>query len=489
MNISTRTAARLTLGWGSAVAVATMGLLGAMSMVPAAAQEAVVDTGGEAATSRELILPLGKAAIVELPRGASDVLVSNPVVVDTVIRTPRRVYVMGKAPGQANAFFFDSRNQQILNLEIRVEQDADVIEDLIEKLLPASRITVETLGENIVLHGTADTPGEAQRAVEIAARFTGGDADSASVMNMISVREPGQVMLKVRVLEMQRQLTRQLGVDLDGVVALDDALIDFAVDTAGPTSGGLSAGGSSRNLGDLEALDYALDVFEQNNLVKTLAEPSLIALSGEEAQFFAGGEVAFPVAGGLGTTTIEFRPFGVELNFQPTVRSKGSINIVLATKVSDVNDALGSVVGGGFTQTPTGETVALGTSFVPGFVTRSATTTVDLPSGASFAIAGLLQENIQETVDGVPGLKETPVLGQLFRSQKFQNDETELVIIATPYLVEPTTLAELTDPGQGFAPPTLLQSVLLGQLESSFGMHDSGVGEASLQGPLGFILD
>ena len=479
---------RASLGWASAVAVATIGLIGAMGLAPATAQEADpvtgsrITRGGDSVASRTLILPQGKAAVVELPRAASDILVSDPDLVEAVIRTPRRVYLMGKEAGVANAFFFDGRDDQILNLEIRVEKDGSVIADMISRLLPTARIEVETLGENIVLHGTADNAADAQRALEIAERFSSGAAEGDSVMSMIRVREPGQVMLKVRILEMQRSLARQLGVDLNGVVELGDEAIGFATggvigNALSPFSGdaGLQGIVNTGGAGDLTRLDAALDAFEQNGLVRTLAEPSLIALSGEEAEFFAGGEVGFPVVqpsgiAGQALVTAEFRPFGVELKFQPTVRSKGSINLVLATSVSDVNRALG--VGD-----------------IPGFLNRATTTTIDLPSGASFAIAGLLQENIQETVEGVPALKEAPVLGQLFRSQSFERRETELVIIATPYLVEPTTLAELTEPGADFVPPSALEQVLLGRLEAANGVRARGVREARLSGPIGFILD
>ena len=473
---------KASLGWGSAVAVATMGLMGAMGLVPAAAQGmtdpvngTTINRGGDDIASRTLILPEGKAAVIDLPRAAADVLVSDPDKVETIIRSPRRVYIMGREAGVANAFFFDRDDNQILNLEIRIEQDGAVIADMIERLLPNARITVETLGGNVVLHGTADSPADAQRAVEIAERFSSGAAGGETVMSMVSVREPGQVMLKVRILEMQRTLSRQLGVDLNGFVELDGNLVNRATERLGFDTDGseplLTAGFDVREA----SLDAALEAFEENGLVRTLAEPSLIALSGQEAQFLAGGEVGFPIVqpggvGGAAVITAAFKPFGVELKFQPTVRSKGSINMVLATSVSEVDFNLGA-------------------AGIPGFVSRAATTTIDLPSGASFAIAGLLQENIQQTVEGVPALKETPILGQLFRSQEFERRETELVIIATPYLVEPTTLAALADPGEDYVPPTALQSVILGRLEAANGVRSAGVGEARLSGPIGFILD
>ena len=477
--------ARRALGWASAVAVATLGLLGAMGAVPAAAQPADIvtrgaDEGGPYGEQRSLVLPLGKAAIIELPRAASDIIVSSPEIIEAVVRTPQRVYVMARGAGQANIFFLDGRDEQILTLDVRVDQDTAVIEDMIGRLLPNARITAESASGTVVLSGTVDTPADAQRAVDIATRFVGGaggegggaGGGATPVMNMISVREPGQVMLKVRILEMQRSLVRQLGIDLDGVARLDDATLRFFT-TNRLGEAGLNGTGTFSGTDDIGPINAALNAFEQNGLVKTLAEPSLVATSGAEAEFFAGGRFGFIVpqiqAAGV-VTTPQFANFGVELKFQPIVRSKGSISVTLGTSVSDLD-------------------VTLGSGGIPGFRERAATTSIDLPSGASFAIAGLLQEDIQETVEGVPALKETPILGQLFRSQSFQSRQTELVIIATPYLVEPTTLAELTDPGEGFVPPTLIQQTLLGQLEVAYGVHRRHSTEARLQGPLGFILD
>ena len=478
---------RRGLGWGSAVAVATLGLLSAMGTAPAAAQPADLitrgaDEGGPYGEARSLKLGRGKAAIVELPRAASDIIVSDPAIVEAVIRTPRRIYVMGRTPGEANLFFLDARDQQILTLDVRVDLDTTAMEETIARLLPTSRVKAESVQGAIILSGVVDTPDDAQRAVEIADRFlntqyTGVSGSQAlqQITNLISIREPGQVMLKVRILEMQRTLIRRLGINLDGVVRLDENALRFATNNGLAGGGGLSSTLDVNNLEDINPLDIALDAFEQNGLVKTLAEPSLVATSGATADFFAGGEVGFPVVqqagiGGGNLVTAQFRPFGVTLAFTPTVRSKGSIGVALETTVSDVS-------------------AALGVGDIPGFLERGATTTVDLPSGASFAVAGLLQENIQDTVAGVPALKEAPVLGQLFRSQQFQSRQTELVIIATPYLVEPTTLAELTDPGEGYVPASMVQSVLLGRLESVYGVSRRGVGEARLSGPMGFILD
>ena len=451
-------------------------------------KDARVDTGGESYDSRELVMPLGKAAIVDLPRSAADILVSNPEIVEAVIRTPRRVYIMAKEAGQANAFFFDRNNEQILNLEIRVEQDADAIRQLIAKLLPDARIEIESLNGSVILHGTVDSPDQSKRAESIAERFAGRE----NIVNMISIREPAQVMLKVRIVEMQRQLIRQLGIDLDGVARLSDSTLNFATQRNYPLSGsalgGVSGTVNTPGFGDITNLDAAFDIFEQNGLVKTLAEPNIVAVSGREGSFLAGGEFPVLSVDRNGQPIIEFKEFGVQLQFQPLVFSKGRIQMNLTTEVSELAPTNGVNVG---TQTyidEEGNVQSAGGFVVPGVTSRNASTTIELPSGGSIAIAGLLQENISDIINGVPGLKETPVLGGLFRSHEFQSEQTELVIIATPYLVEPTDLANLTDPVAGHASPTAIEQVLLGRLESAYGVTPPN-GSAQLEGPLGFILD
>ncbi|WP_041535323.1 type II and III secretion system protein family protein [Parvularcula bermudensis] len=456
--------------------------------------ETTYDAGGNGLASREVLLPLGKAAIIELPRPATDIIVSDPDIVEAVIRTPQRVFLMGREAGQANAFFFDRANNQILNLEIRVEQDADTIRELMTKLVPNARISVESLNGNVIIHGTVDNASDAQRAGEIASRFAGED----NFVNMLKVREPSQVLLKIKIVEMQRRLVRQLGIDLNGVAQVDRSAIEFAVQNSfaisGQSLGGINANLSTPGFGDITNLDFAFDIFEQNGLVKTLAEPSIVALSGRNASFLAGGEFPVPEASANGTPSVTFKPFGVQLEFQPVVYSKNRIQLTLATEVSDVSNVNGLSIAGA-TQAEedpdTGEIIeqTFEGFIVPGTVSRSAATTVELPSGGSLALAGLLQEDINEVIDGVPGLKETPVLGALFRSQEFQSQQTELVIIATPYLVEPTDLAALTDPAQGYAPPSPVQSVILGQLESAYGVRGRKARDAQLSGPIGFILD
>jgi len=465
---------------------------------PASAQygnkESHIDGGGVSAVSKSIILPLNKAAIVELPRAAADVLVSQPAVVDAVVRTPRRVYLLGLTVGQTNAFFFDGRGRQILNLEIQVERDVDALSNVMRRVLPNSRVEIEALNDNIILRGVVQSPGESANAQSLAARFVD---DETKVINMLSIRDPEQVMLKVRIVEMQRQLMKQLGVSTSGVVQLENMAFQLATGGFAPLGGAFGDAANvttptpiDRNpLGDIQQLDAEFEALEQNGLVRILAEPNLTAVSGEAARFLAGGEFPVPVGQEDGVISIEFKEFGVGLGFTPIVLGKGRINLAISTEVSEVTSDNAFFVPAVTTVDDNGNIVTTAGLSIPGLTVRRANTTVELPSGGSLVMAGLLQEDMRATIDGVPGVKDVPVLGQLFRSRDYQNSETELVIIVTPYLVEPTHESELVDPTEGLAPASDADAVIMGKLIATYGLAGAGVKEASLQGPLGFILD
>jgi len=502
-----------------------------------------INTGGAGPVSKSIVLPLNKAAIVELPRAANDVLVSQPTVVDAVVRTPRRVYLLGLTVGQTNAFFFDSSGREILNLEIQVERDLDALTNLFTRLMPSSRITAEAVNDNIILRGAVATSVQAANAKDIAGRFIG---DPGKVIALLSVRQREQVMLKVRIVEMQRSLVKQLGIDLNGIGALTNTAIEATASTISTGGGAAGLVGSATQFfgsGDNSNLGLSFQALERVGLVKTLAEPTLTAVSGESASFLAGGE--FPIAVGQqdGVISIEFKEFGVGLGFTPLVLDRGHINMKVSTEVSELTPLNNFGIGGqtitfpgtpglpeqlendeivtidsdgdgivdtaqnvtqflidngilGERQTllreqPGQEATVINNSglTIPALSVRRAKTTVELPSGGSLVMAGLLQENIRQTVNGIPGLKDVAVLGQLFRSRDYQRAETELVIIATPYLVDPTHDSKLTDPAKGFVAATDAQTILTGKLVATYGLAGTGVEEKTLQGPLGFILD
>jgi pilus assembly protein CpaC len=527
-------------------AIAVLAAAVAVAASPAAAQraktEARIDLGGGAA-SRSIVLPLNKAAIVELPTAASDVLVSQPSIVDAVIRSSQRVYLLGLTVGQTNAFFFDGDGRQILNLEIQVERDVDALSDLLSRLMPDSRITVEAINDNVVLRGSVPSGVQAANAADIAGRFIG---DPLKVVSMMSIRDREQVMLKVRVVEMQRSLIKQLGIDPSGFTAISNTAIEATASTiATGATAGLSGTVSRLFGGGQSGFNVTFQALERVGLVKTLAEPTLTAVSGETASFLAGGEFPIPIGQNDGVISIEFKEFGVGLGFTPLVLDKGRINVKVSTEVSEISslnnfslsgtsvtipgapatsapgdqfqlvdtngDGIGDIVQNttsvaagevpGFPflgapvarpqGTPAGDPTIITTTGlnVPSLTVRRAKTTVELPSGGSLVMAGLLQENMRQTVSGVPYLKDVAVLGQLFRSRDYQNSETELVIIVTPYLVDPTHDSKLTDPAKGFVAASDMQSILLGQVAAQYGVAGAGVQEKSLQGPMGFILD
>lgn len=467
--------------------LAATGLADTTAWAQRGSQPVRIDAGGESAVSKSLVLPLNKAAIVELPQAASDVLVSQPTVVDAVVRSPRRVYLLGLSIGETNAFFFDARGRQILNLEIQVERDVDALSDLMRRIMPDSRIKIESVNDNIILRGVVQSASEAANANALAVRFIGGD--EKKVVNLLNVRDRDQVMLKVRIVEMQRQLLKQLGVATSGTVRLSNAAFTFAANNAISTNGGLGLTGTRANTGDLEDLDASLQAFESTGLVRVLAEPNLTAVSGESARFLAGGEFPVPVGQEDGVISIEFKEFGVGLGFTPLVLSRGRINIKIATEVSEVTTENAFFVPGVTTVDDEGNLITTAGLSIPGLSVRRANTVVELPSGSSLMMAGLLQEDMRSTIEGVPGMKDVPVLGQLFRSRNFTNNETELVILVTPYLVDATHESNLVDPSEGMVPASDIETIVLGKLVSTYGLAGSGVKEASLQGPMGFILD
>lgn len=477
------TAKRIALGLSFAAVAA---LAGTPAMAQRGAQPVRIDLGGESPVSKSIVLPLNKAAIVELPQAAADVLVSQPTLVDAVVRSPRRVYLLGLSVGQTNAFFFDSRGRQILNLEIRVERDMDALKNLMGRVMPNSRIDVEAVNDNVILRGVVQSASEAANANDLAGRFIG---DDQKVVNMLTVRDREQVMLKVRIVEMQRQLIKQLGLSTNGTLRLSDAALTFSTLNSIGTNGGLGLTGNQTNIGDLETLDTSLQAFESNGLVRILAEPNLTAVSGESAKFLAGGEFPVPVGQDNGVISIEFKEFGIGLGFTPLVLSKGRINLKISTEVSEVTTENSFFVPGVTTVDDNGNLTTTAGLSIPGLSVRRANTVVELPSGGSLMMAGLLQEDMRSTIAGVPGVKDLPVLGQLFRSRNYANNETELVIIITPYLVNSTHESNLLDPTKGFVPASDADAILMGKLMTTYGLAGAGVNEASLQGPMGFILD
>jgi pilus assembly protein CpaC len=414
---------------------------------------------GDTLDNRPVYLGIDKSVVIDLPRPAGDVLVSNPQIADAVLRTSSRLYLIGVKLGQASVFLFDNSGVQIASFDVYVEADLGSLNQLLAEAIPNGYVRAEAIQGSIVLRGTVPSTSDVSRAVMIANSMiaaqplstsntaSSGTAAQAStssststyspdagpgIVNLLTISNEEQVAVKVTVAEMQRSVAKQLGINISGSYTEGDFKIssplglsplgagvgtNFAPGQAGIsfTSGGL----------DLQATIRALD---ETSMIRTLAEPTLTAVSGETAEFLVGGEVPF-VTGidtSSGITSVDFKKFGVQLAFTPVVLGPGRISLRVRTEVSDV---AGFSSGG-----------------QPILSVRRAETTVEQPSGGSFVIAGLLQQNTQRAVGGFPGLRSVPILGALFSSKNFLNSETELVMIVTPYLVKPTSPQALARP-------------------------------------------
>jgi pilus assembly protein CpaC len=465
--------------------------------------------------NRRITLGLGKATVVQLDADARDVLVSNPEIVDAVVRTPRRIFLLAQKTGQTNAFFFDGAGHQILSIDIRVEKDTGDLGAMIRANIPGSDIHVAGMNDNVVLTGTVSSAMDSARAQDLAARFAGG-ADK--VVNMLKIGSGEQVMLKVRVAEMDRNIAKQFGVNLAEAAVvggvpiisstgnqfglLGHALSDasgaqfgavcpghFLPQVVTQTINGVTSKSTTIPCASPNNLQGVLQALDQIGLVHILAEPNLTAVSGETARFLAGGE--FPVPSGRdnqGNVSITFKEFGVGLSFTPVVLSAGRISLQLSTEVSELTNTGAFTLQGGTTTDPnTGQTVTAPGLTIPALSVRRAQTTVELPSGGSFAIAGLMQHTTKQVLEEFPGIGNMPVLGALFRSRDFQNNESELVVLVSAYLVNPTTASKLAAPTDGYQLPTDPETLLLGRLNSIY-KRDASAAKRTAAGSVGYIV-
>ena len=452
--------------------------------VSSAPRVITVSTRSGGVAHERITLSLDKAAIVQLDNDARDVLVSNPDIVDAVVRTPRRIFLLAQKIGQTNAFFFDGHGHQLLSIDIRVERDVTDLSNMLHADMARSNIKVAALNDNVVLTGTIGTAQDSARAQELAGRFVG---DPTKVVNMLKIGAGEQVMLKVRVAEVQREVAKQLGVDLTAALKTGGVPIIAATSNPYGLLGRALSDLSSTQIGSVgnDPLNPApnnvqgvLKALEKVGLVHTLAEPNMVAVSGETAKFLAGGE--FPVPTGRdrdGNVTITFKKFGVGLSFTPVVMSESRISLQISTEVSELTNTGSFVLQG---------TAATGLT-IPALAVRRAETTVELPSGGSFAIAGLLQHTSKQELDAFPGLKDMPVLGALFRSRDYQNNETELVVLVSAYLVNPVSTDKIALPTDGFVPATDPETILLGKLNDSHKSGESALKSAG-DGKTGFIV-
>ncbi|MDT8452505.1 MAG: type II and III secretion system protein family protein [Gammaproteobacteria bacterium] len=406
------------------------------------------------ARQSQFSLSIGKSQIIYSPRSLDQVVIGSPEIADIKLLSSRQVLILGKKPGRTNLVFRDKERSLIAVIDVVVGYDLDAIKRNIHEALPHER-SIEVRGENdaVMITGEVSSLLSMDTALAIASSYV----PKQKVLNMMLVGGGQQVMLTAKISEIARRSLRELGVQTK-----------FGKDST-PTSNGFSliTGGTGlanpfgTYTGDIvdssiNLIQLKIKALETKGLAKTLAEPNLIALSGQEASFLAGGEFPIPVAQSVGsstsapTITLEYKEFGIGLKFTPTVLSNKKINLKLSTEVSAIDASLSTSTGGGIV--------------VPGLTTRRAGTTVEVADGQSFAIAGLIQSDMNNVVDQVPGLGNIPILGALFRSTKFKRNETELVIVVTPQLVAPVAGKELSYPTDNFVPPNSWDQYLLGRL-------------------------
>jgi pilus assembly protein CpaC len=434
--------------------------------------------------ARFLSLGIGKSIVIDLPRDIKDVLVADPKIANAVVRSAQRAYIIGAAVGQTNIVFFDSAGQQIAAYDIAVKRDLNGARAALKQILPNSDIQIEGLGDGVILTGTAASPIEAQQAGELAARLAGG---AEKVVNSIAVRGRDQVMLKVTVAEVARSIIKQLGIDLSGQLNYGTAVVNFNNSNPFTATGQPLVGGNAitTSFGSTPSVTATLRAMESAGVTRTLAEPNLTAISGESATFIAGGEFPIPTGVTCQTSTsgtigqcapsISFKKFGISLNFTPVVLTGGRISLRVMTEVSEVSNDNSITV--------TGITV-------PSVKTRRAETTLEIPSGGSMAMAGLIQDQTKQAINGLPGLSQLPVLGTLFRSRDFQDNKTELMVIVTPYVVRAVAQKDLSRPDDGFASASDPQSDLLGSINRIYGAPGRSTEPAqNYRGTYGFITD
>jgi pilus assembly protein CpaC len=496
-------------------------------------------------------VPIGssKSMLVQFPFELKDVLVSDPEKMDAVVQSSNRVFLIAKKVGQTNAFFFDTQGKQVLTLEVSIGADLSALDDLIRRFIPGSSVKSEMAGNAIVLTGLVRTPVDSSRAGDLAFQFaqanrnaisssvsttskSGGETETQTqagqgpqatsgkksdlVINMLAIEGEEQVMLKVTVAEVQRSLLKQFGVNLGAVIqsgnfstailsenalpltsaaglgklplpglgtealgagaaiscATSGVLCNYNPGPIGSTAFG-NSGVTNSFSGGNTAITSALRAMERDGLVKTLAEPNLTAVSGETAKFLAGGEYPIPLVDSTGKLSVTFKEFGVGLAFTPVVMSEGRISLKIETEVSELTDA---------------GAVTLSDIRIPALKKRQAKSTVELPSGGSLALAGLISEDTRQNIDGFPGLKDVPILGTLFRSRDFTKNETELVVIVTPYIVRPTARKNLARPDDGLAAASDLKANFLGHINRVYG-RGRELPPGALKGDYGFIVE
>jgi len=443
-------------------------VLATFQSIPAAAQNLRVVEG---ATSASLRVPMNRAVIVESDMLFGELSVANPAIADIATLSERTIYVLGRMPGRTTLTLLGPDGALISNIEIQVIPDVAELRERLGEILPDDPIEVRTANDGIVLSGTVGSGRSVELAMELAERYAPG-----RVSNLMMVGGVQQVMLQVQFAEMSRNVRQELGIDItlettgtgDRFGGNSGDSVSFPV-AANPPGGSLAAGISGGNF----QFNILLQALETEGLVRTLAEPNLSALSGQTASFLAGGEFPVPVSDGEGNVTVSFQPFGIELQFTPTVLQDDVINLSLEAAVSAIDSEIP------------------GTGSVPGLRTREASTVVEMRDGESFAIAGLLQDDFRDSIGQVPWLGDLPVLGALFRSASYQREQSELVIVVTAHLVSPVRGEAIALPTDRVTIPTESDLFLHGRLtgRQPAGTAAADVARQDFTGSYGYVME
>ena len=485
------------------------------------AQEKAEARFNDAVAPRRIAMEVGMSRIVELPQDAAEIFVANPKVANAVVRSPRKLYVVGLDTGETSVVALDQQGREIEHLELTIRRNIDIgeLQQILHAAMPAAAITARTVKDTIILTGAVDSIEDAQRACDIAKGFAqlvsasgppgaqgsgaGGPSSAQAtasacadgrVVNVLTIRGRDQVMLKVTVAEISRDIAKQLGITTSSLSASWGTFTQFnpfavqgVLGAAAALAPGYPANLTPTSLtahNPANTLTATLQAFERYGVTRILAEPTVTAVSGESAKLTVGGEIPIPsvpqctvassTTAGSCTGGTTFQPYGVTLRFSPVVLSEGRILLHLATEVSELDPANGATIFG---------------AFVPGLLTRKNETSVEIPSGGSIASAGLLQTQSKQVINGLPGLLDLPVLGALFRSNDYQKQETELMIIVTPYLVKPAKPDEISRPTDGFTDASDPQTWLLGRVNQLYASPGNPEAVRDYKGPVGFIQD
>ncbi|WP_188643682.1 type II and III secretion system protein family protein [Tsuneonella deserti] len=460
--------------------------LAGLPALPANAQETV-------SPSRDINLSIGRGELINVPGTMADVFVANDSVADVQVKSEHQLFLFGKAGGVTTIYASNKAGAVIWSANVRVGSNIDSVDQMLALAMPEAKVNVSTMGTNtFLLTGTVAAPEDAAEAERLVQAFVG---DDANVISRLKTATPLQVNLQVKFAEVSRSLVREIGVNLTSIDSSSGFQFGVAQGRGGynpstyvgpgqalgtgtvvkipdpldpkryidgtsvlPVTGGSTLAGFGRLFG-VDILG-ALDLAERVGLVTTLSQPNLTALSGETADFLAGGEFPIPISQGLGSTSIEYKKYGVSLAYTPTVLANGRISLRVRPEVSEISSQ-GSVTLNGFQ--------------IPALTTRRAETTIELGSGQSFMIAGLMSNNSQNTIEKAPGLGDVPILGNLFRSTSYRKGETELVIIVTPYLVNPVNGNDIKLPTDGFNAPN--------EAARLFGMQESASGLSTAPAP------